>query len=82
MVLGKAESLLNAMRRKKNPSKEIFDQIYGVYKNVKPKCKGLPKKRKNNSLNKLLDTLWSRAVKKLAKDKCEYCEWLKEQNKK
>lgn len=40
------------MRRKKNLSKEIFDQLYGVYKNVKPKCKGLPKKRKVNHTTK------------------------------
>jgi len=63
------------MRRKINESKAIFDQIYNVYKNVKPKCKGIVnrKKRKKNSLNKLLDTLWSKAVKLLAKEKCEYC---------
>jgi len=36
------------MRRKVNESKAIFDEIYNVYKNVKPKCKGLPKKRKVN----------------------------------
>lgn len=34
------------MRRKLNEAKAIFDQIYGVYKSVKPKCKGLPKPRK------------------------------------
>ena len=64
------------MRRKKNLSKEIFDQLYGVYKNVKPKCKGKIincKNHKKNSLKKLLDTLWSRAVKILAKERCEYC---------
>ena len=27
------------MRRKVNESKAIFDEIYNVYKNVKPKCK-------------------------------------------
>ena len=40
------------MRRKVNEAKEIFDQMYGVYKNVKPKCKGLPKKRKKNHTTK------------------------------
>lgn len=63
------------MRRKKNETKAIFDQLYGVYKNVKPKCKGIVnrKKHKKNSLNKLLDTLWSKAVKILAKERCEHC---------
>ena len=73
MALKKVENYTKVMRRKVNESKAIFDQLYGVYKNVKPKCKGLPKKRKNNSLNRLLDTLWSKAVKKLAKEKCEHC---------
>ena len=65
------------MRRKVNEAKAIFDEIYNVYKNVKPKCKGNiingKKKRKKNSLNKLLDSLWSKAVKLLAKERCEYC---------
>lgn len=65
------------MRRKINEAKAIFDELYNVYKNVKPKCKGKiingKKKRKKNSLNKLLDTLWSKAVKLLAKERCEYC---------
>lgn len=34
------------MRRKINESKAIFDEIYNVYKNVKPKCNGLPKPKK------------------------------------
>ena len=40
------------MRRKVNEAKAIFDKIYNVYKNVKPKCKGLPKKRKINHTTK------------------------------
>lgn len=40
------------MRRKINEAKAIFDEIYGVYKSVKPKCKGLPKKRKINHTTK------------------------------
>jgi hypothetical protein len=40
------------MRRKINEAKAIFDEIYNVYKNVKPKCKGLPKKRKINHTTK------------------------------
>ena len=60
------------MVRKINPNIDIFRQIYG---GRKPKCKGIVnRKRKKNSLNKLLDSLWSKAVKKLAKEKCEYCE--------
>lgn len=42
----------------------------------KPKCKPLKKLRKKpkkNLLNKLLDVLWSKAVKILAGNKCEYC---------
>lgn len=40
------------MRRKINEAKAIFDQMNGVYKNVKPKCKGLLKKRKINHSTK------------------------------
>lgn len=64
------------MRRKVNESKAIFDEIYNVYKNVKPKCKGLPKKRKINhttkerrevirKLEKYADSLFQEAGKKL-----------------
>ena len=66
------------MRRKINPNIGIFDEIYNLQKTYggrKSKCKGIvnPKRRKKNSLNKLLDTLWSKAVKVLAKERCEYC---------
>lgn len=47
-----------------------------MYSHSKPKCKPLKKLRKKpkkNLLNKLLDVLWSKAVKILAGEKCEYC---------
>lgn len=54
------------MRRKINESKAIFDEIYGVYKNVKPKCKPLPKphkpinkvKKDKSPLQKFRDKTW------------------------
>lgn len=62
MVQEKGENLINAMRRKKNPSKEIFDQIYNVYKNVKPKCKELKKpvirKFRTSENKKIKDLAW------------------------
>jgi hypothetical protein len=48
---------------------------YEVKKIRKPKCKPLKKKRKKsvkNPLYKLCDDLWSKAVKILAGNKCEY----------
>jgi hypothetical protein len=60
------------MRRKINESKAIFDEIYNVYKNVKPKCKGkianhtVKKKRSDiRKLEKYADKLFQEAGKKL-----------------
>lgn len=48
------------MRGKINESKAIFDKIYGKPKKVK-------------ITTKVLDKLWSKAVKLIANNKCEYC---------
>jgi len=60
------------MRRKVNETKAIFDQIYNVYKNIKPKCKGKivnhTVKRKRLEIRKLekyADKLFQEAGKKL-----------------
>jgi len=66
------------MRRKKNPSKELFDEIYNLKKvyTGKPKCKPLKKNRKINhtvqehraeirKLEKYADSLYQTAGKKL-----------------
>jgi hypothetical protein len=48
--------------------------VKSQYKKV-PKCKPLKKtvKRKKNAQNKLLDDLWSKAVKILGNNKCVHC---------
>lgn len=63
------------MRRQLNEAKAIFDQMYGVYKNVKPKCKPLSKPRKKinhtvkkrreeiRKLEKTADALFQKAGK-------------------
>lgn len=68
MVQEKGENPLNAMRRKVNEAKAIFDEIYNVYKNVKPKCKGkivnhtVKKKRSDiRKLEKYADALFQQA---------------------
>jgi 5-methylcytosine-specific restriction endonuclease McrA len=42
-------------------------------KKIKPYIKKVTNKRKKSSLNALLDTLWSKAVKILDGDKCLHC---------
>ena len=60
------------MRRRVNQSKAIFDEIYNVYKDVKPKCKGKivnhTVKRKRDDIRKLekyADSLFQQAGKKM-----------------
>lgn len=59
--------------QKKCPWCVIKDQYQKVPKKVKPYIRKPIKKRKKNALNALLDTLWSKAVKILANNKCIRC---------
>jgi hypothetical protein len=81
------------MRRKTNPSKEIFDEIYNLKKiyTGKPKCKPLKKTRKyipkvkkdKSETQKLHDKvwkLWSTYIRKKEKYICFTCDRQKTKN--